>query len=84
MNNHQVQHVVCFLVDFLNIFYCLCPFHKRWLLHRIDLKILKASTTQTLISVGVLFVGLSGDIYCNLLQKSDSRLERVFFILFTY
>ena len=37
-----------------------------------------ASITQTLISVGGLFVGFSSDIQCNLLQKSDLKLERVF------
>ena len=37
-----------------------------------------ASTTQTLIPVGGLFVRFSGDIHCSLLQKSDLQLERVF------
>ena len=37
-----------------------------------------ASTTQTSISVGEMFVRLSGDINCNLLRKSNLRLERVF------
>ena len=37
-----------------------------------------ASATQTLMHVGGLFVGFSGDIHCNLLQKSDLQLERVF------
>ena len=37
----------------------------------INLKTVMASTTQTLIFVGKLFIGFSGDINCNLLQKSD-------------
>ena len=79
MNNPQVQHVVCFVVNFRNIFYksfikvggCI-------VIIGINLKTLTVSTAQAFIYVVGMFVGFSGDINCNFLRKFDLRLERVF------
>ena len=78
VNSHQVQHLVRFLVGFLNIFHSLWPFGGCRDVIGINLKTLMASTTRTLIPVGGLFVGFSGDIHYNFLQKFDLQLERVF------